>query len=372
MRIGIDASRANLAHRTGTEWYAFHLTRAFFALLRPTDEVLLYVKEPLRPEWGSLPSNVKVRVLGWPPKRLWTQLRLSWELVWHRVDVLFVPAHTIPFISPRRTVTTLHDIGFMHEEDLYGKAELDYHKFSAKLAVKRCSTILTVSEYSKQDICKTFNIDSERVKVIPNSYNKEAFNASVRDNKNLITDAQKQAGVRQPYIMTIGRIEKKKNTLGLVKAFAILKKQEKFKNYQLLLVGASGLGADEIRKACNTLGISSDVIWPGWLPEAVVPALMAGAEAFVLPSFFEGFGIPVLEAMACGTPVICSNVTSLPEVAGGAAILVDPQDPQAIASGIEKVCSNPALAAELLEKGYQRVKSFSWESSARLLAEVLL
>lgn len=371
MRIGIDASRANLAQRTGTEWYAFHLTRAFFAYLRPTDKVLLYVKEPLRPEWGSLPANVHVRVLRWPPRKLWTQLRLSWEMVLHRIDVLFVPAHTIPFISPKRTVTTLHDIGFMHAESLYGATERDYHRFSAKLALKRCSTILTVSEYSKQDICNTFNIDPVRVRVVPNAYDKKAFNREVRADQTRITEVQKRAGIRGPYLMTIGRIEKKKNTFGLVRAFAILKQQERFKNYQLLLVGAPGLGADEVSTACDKLGISADVIRPGWLSEDMVPALMAGAEAFVLPSFFEGFGIPVLEAMAVGTPVICSNITSLPEVAGGAAELVS-TDAQAIADGIARVCTNPERAAELRQKGYNRVKAFSWESSAKLLARILL
>lgn len=371
MRIGIDASRANLAQRTGTEWYAFHLTRAFFAYLRPDDEVFLYVKESLRPEWGSLPANVHVRVLRWPPRKLWTQLRLSWEMVCHRVDVLFVPAHTIPFISPKRTVTTLHDIGFMHDESLYGVTERAYHRFSAKLALKRCSTILTVSEYSKQDICKTFSINPSRVQVIPNSYDPTAFNQFVRENPGLIAKAQQLAGVKPPYLMTIGRIEKKKNTLGLVQAFAELKKNEWFKNYQLLLVGASGLGADEVYAECKALGISTDVIQPGWLPENIVPGLMAGAQAFVLPSFFEGFGIPVLEAMAVGTPVVCSNVTSLPEVAGGAAELVS-TDVQSIADGIARVCANTDYANELRQKGYRRVEDFSWESSGKLLAEVLL
>lgn len=371
MRIGIDASRANLAQRTGTEWYAFHLTRGFFSYLHPDDEVWLYVKEPLRPEWGSLPPNVHVRVLRWPPRLLWTQLRLAWEMVWHHVDVLFVPAHTIPLISPRRTVTTLHDIGFMHDEGLYGATERDYHRFSAKLALKRCDTILTVSAYSKQDICTTFHMDPLRIHVVPNAYDSKAFNREVRADYTRLADAQKLAGVRQPYLMTIGRIEKKKNSLGLVQAFAMLKKHEPFKNYQLLLVGSPGLGADEVRAACETLGISADVIKPGWLPEAVVPALMADAEAFVLPSYFEGFGIPVLEAMAVGTPVVCSNVTSLPEVAGGAAELVS-TDAQSIADGIARVCTNPVFAAELRQKGYQRVKAFSWETSAKLLAGILL
>ena len=299
------------------------------------------------------------------------QLRLSWEMVFHRVDVLFVPAHTIPFIAPKRTVTTLHDIGFMHAEGLYGVSERAYHRFSAKLALKHCSTILTVSEFSKQDICKTFTIDPGRIQVVPNAYDKKAFNREVRDDQKCMTEAQNLAGVHQPYLMTIGRIEKKKNTLGLVKAFAILKQQEKYKDYQLLLVGSEGLGAEEVRTACATLGIRADVIQPGWLAADVVPALMAGARAFVLPSFFEGFGIPVLEAMAVGTPVVCSNVTSLPEVSGGAAELVT-TDAQAIADGISRVCTNASYAEDLRQKGYDRVKAFSWESSAKLLAGIIL
>ena len=397
MRIGIDASRANLAQRTGTEWYAFHLTRAFFAYLRPNDEVFLYVKEPLRPEWGTLPENVHVRVLGWPPRLLWTQFRLAWEQLWHRVDVLFVPAHTIPFISPRRTVTTLHDIGFMHAEQLYGTAniatskkwllnalvriftlgrygatELDYHRFSAKLALRRCSTVLTVSEYSKQDICTTFHINPARIHVIPNAYDRTSFNQSVRKDLERIASAQKQVGVHQPYLMTIGRIEKKKNTLGLVQAFARLREQQQFAKLQLLLVGASGFGADEVRAACEQLGIAADVVQPGWLPEALIPPLMAGAEVFILPSFFEGFGIPIIEAMAVGTPVVCSNVTSLPEVAGGAAELIDPLRSQSLLDGIAQVASNPARGEELRERGYLRAASFSWASSAKLLAAALL
>lgn len=397
MRIGIDASRANLAQRTGTEWYAFHLTRAFFPYLRPSDEVFLYVKEPLRPEWGSLPANVHVRVLRWPPRLLWTQLRLSWEMLWHRVDVLFVPAHTVPFITPRRTVTTLHDIGFMHAEQLYGMTsitasrrwllnalvrmftlgrygatELDYHRFSAKAALRRCATILTVSEYSKQDICATFNVDPARVRVIPNAYDRSLFNQTVRRDLKRIAAALQQSGVRQPYLMTIGRIEKKKNTLGLVQAFARLKERQQFVKMQLLLVGASGFGADEVRSACEQFGIAADVVQPGWLPEALIPSLMAGADAFVLPSLFEGFGIPVLEAMAVGTPVVCSNVTALPEVAGGAAELIDPKSVESLVDGLVRVTTNPAYGEELRAKGYQRVSLFSWESSAKLLADVLL
>ncbi len=397
MRIGIDASRANVAQRTGTEWYAFHLTQAFFQYLRADDEVRLYVPAPLRPEWGTLPPNVHVRVLRWPPRLLWTQLRLSWEVLVHRVDVLFVPAHTIPLIAPRRTVTTLHDIGFMHAATLYGTAtlatrgawllnalvrlctlgrygatELDYHRFSARLAVRRCKTILTVSEFTKQDICTTFHVDPARVRVVPNAYDRALFNAGVRADGARLVAAQRRAGVRQPYLMTIGRIERKKNTLGLVRAFARLRAQNAQQNLQLLLVGSPGFGADDVRAACVTLGIAADVIQPGWVAAEDIPALMAGAEVFVFPSFFEGFGIPVLEAMAVGTPVVCSSTTALPEVAGNAAELVNPENVAAIADGIAKVYGTPDRAAELRRLGYARAQQFSWTASAKLLADVLL
>ncbi|MEK7631327.1 MAG: glycosyltransferase family 1 protein [Patescibacteria group bacterium] len=398
MRIGIDASRANLAQRTGTEWYAFHLTKAFFQFVRPSDTVRLYVKEPLRPEWGTLPKNVEVRVLGWPPKFLWTQLRLSAELLRHRVDVLFVPAHTIPFLAPRNTVTTLHDIGFEHAAQLYGQqqlgpsnsfkpwlnacvrlftlgrygaTELDYHRFSARRALQHCQTILTVSEYTKQDICQTYGIEPQRVRVIPNAIDTQAFHPSVRQDTARMAAVATQVGLRQPYIMTIGRIEKKKNTLGLVQAFIALKKNPAHARLQLLLVGKPGVGASEITSAIHAAGLTADVFCPGWLPEADIPALMAGASAFVLPSFFEGFGIPVLEAMAVGTPVVCSAVTSLPEVAGDAAVLVDPHDPQAIADGVASVLADPEKQKLLQERGYTRVQQFSWARSAAQLAKVL-
>lgn len=399
MRIGIDASRANLEQRTGTEWYAFALTRALFAHLRPTDVVRLYVREPLRPEWGSLPSNVQVRVLRWPPGFLWTQLRLSWELLIHRVDILFVPAHTIPFLAPRRTLTTLHDIGFEHERSLYGASalgptpvsrrvlnvvvrlctlgrygasELDYHKFSARLAIRHCQSILTVSEYSKQDICQTYGLEPARVHVIPNACNAQAFNERVRDDASGMRAALERVGVHSPYLMTIGRVERKKNTLGLVRAFALLRKQPKYRNLQLLLVGKPGYGATEVQSYIDAnADLRESVVRPGWVEERDIPFLMAGAVVFVLPSFFEGFGIPVLEAMAVGTPVVCSHVTALPEVVGDAGILTDPHNPDAIAHAVQSILDDPALQQQLRVRGLARARTFSWERSAERLAQLM-
>jgi len=179
MRIGIDASRANCKEKTGTEWYAFYLIKALFKYIKPQDQVALYLIDQPIADWGEIPVNFKFKILKWLPRFLWTQIRLSIEMLLKPVDVLFVPAHTIPIVCPKNTLTTIHDIGFEHNQELYDKKEIsrkgvnksllnvfvrlvtlrkyganeyDYHRFSARLAFKKCKRILTVSEFSKQDI----------------------------------------------------------------------------------------------------------------------------------------------------------------------------------------------------------------------------
>ena len=397
MRIGIDASRANLVQKTGTEWYAFHLLKAFFEICHPEDEIRLYVKDNPLSDWGELPRNVKFKILKWPPKFLWTQLRLSWEMLWHPVDLLFVPAHTVPVICPANTITALHDIGFEHAKKLYdqkkigmpglkflmnflvrlitlgkyGANEYDYHRFSARLALKKCKRILTVSEYSKQDIANTYKIDPNRVIVVPNAVETQVFNAQIKSKTQKLNEIKVSLNISDPYIMTLGRVEKKKNSLGLVEAFKLVKKNQNFQKHKLLLVGSPGSGFEEVKDKIQELKLEKEVIITGWLENQKIPILLAGAEIFVMPSLFEGFGVPVIEAMAVGTPVVCSNLTSFPEVVAEAAILVNPNDPKNIAEGILNILNNQTLADQLIQKGYQRAKEFTWPKSAELLSKLI-
>ena len=398
MRIGIDASRANLLKKTGTEWYAFHLIRALFTALKPEDEVILYLKEEPLSDWGALPENFKFKILKWPPRFLWTLIRLSLEMVINPVDLLFVPAHIVPFFCPQKTITTLHDIGFEHSKELYGQKsigksgllkhllnflvrfftlgkyganEYDYHRFSARLALSKSQRILTVSEFSKQDIIQTYKIDPGRVSVVPNAVDFSRFNETIRENPNKIAEIQANLDLVRPYLMALGRIEKKKNSLGLVKAFKILRQDIQFKNYKLLLVGTFGLGSEEVFEKIKEYNLSDQVICPGWIKAEYLPYVLAGAEAFVMPSFFEGFGVPVLEAMAVGTPVVCSNTASLPEVVDDSGMLVEPSDPNSICQGIKTVLTDQGLKSRLVQSGYKRAKLFSWEKSGQKLAEII-
>lgn len=370
MLIGIDASRANRIKKTGTEWYSYYLIQEMKKLESGESRFVLYSREPLRGELAELPAAWSSKVLAWPPRKLWTQLRLSYELVRHCPDKLFVPAHTIPLIHPPDTITTLHDIGFEKFPKLYSAAELIYHRFSAKLAIKKARHIITVSHFSKQEMVEIYGAPPQKISVVYNGYNDRIYR---RLNEKTTNEILTEQQIKKPYLLFVGRLEEKKNIKRLVQAFAILKKKLKLKPYDLNLVlaGRPGFGYNKIREEIEKNDLADSVIEPGWLGEEKLPALYNGAEVFVFPSLYEGFGIPLLEAMACGTPVVTSKITSLPEIAAGAGLLVNPENPEDIAEAIEKILNDKNLKSELISKGLERVKNFSWEKCACETLEVI-
>ncbi|MFH1225982.1 MAG: glycosyltransferase family 1 protein [bacterium] len=357
MLIGIDASRANKPEKTGTEWYSYHLIQE---LKKPDKEnrFVLYSREKLRGDLGELTDNFQSKVLKWP-FRLWTQLRLSWEMLWSRPDVLFVPAHTMPLIHPKKTIITLHDIGFAKHPELYSKKDLAYHRWATKFALRCAFLILTISEFTKREIVEVYKIKPEKIKVIYLGYDKNQFRPDLEKKKT-----------GRPYFFYIGRLEKKKNILGLIEAFNKLGNppsagRRSGKEINLILAGRPGLGFEEIKERIKKYNLQDRVMMPGWLEQEKVPSLMANALALVMPSFYEGFCLPVLEAMAVGAPVIAANSTAIPEIAAGAALLVDPHRPDEIAEAMRKIINNEELRQELIITGLKRAQNFSWEKCAR-------
>ena len=389
MVIGIDASRANAEQRTGTEWYSYHVIQGLKKLITVEHTVVLYSKEPLRGDLAQLPANWSSKVLGWSPKLLWTQLRLSWEMLLHRPDLLYISAHTTPIIAPSNTVSVIHDVGFMRDVALYndraigykrsfarscinlcvrivtfgryGATERDYHSFALSLALKKSKKIITVSEFSKSEIHDVTHVPLERVTVIPNGLN-------IRDS---YTDTKifANTGIQQPYLFFVGRIEEKKNSLRLIEAFALLRERHGF-NGQLVLAGSPGYGYDRIVQRMMELGVREWVVETGWVSENALGALMHAAAVFVFPSLYEGFGIPVLEAMHLGVPVACSDIPPLREIASDAACFFDPLNPEKMAAAIANVLSESARSI-YAKKGMEQVKKFSWERTARETWNVL-
>lgn len=361
--IGIDASRANALTRTGTEWYAYNLIQELKKTIPDTYRVVLYSREPLRDGLEELPAHWESRVLKWP-WRFWTQIRLSWEMLRRPPDILFVPAHTLPIILPGRASVTLHDVAFMAFPEAYSLPSRLYHAWATRFAVKHAHPILTVSEFSKGEITKWFDVQDERITVTPLGFDAERY-GPVDDTT--VADTVRRYAISRPYFLFVGRLETKKNIGGLLASFRKFQEMWPDDRVSLVLVGKHGYGyEDEVRE-----GLPEDVIEPGYVCQDDMRALYAGAEALVFVSKYEGFGLPAIEAFACGTPVIASDITSLPEVCGDAALFVDPDSPEEIARAMHRIVVDDAVRGHLAEKGKVRAGEYTWKKTAALTWEAL-
>ncbi len=422
MIIGIDVSRANKKHKTGTEWYAYYLIRNF-AQIDSTNEYILYTNSPL--EGGLLNlnddyknsnkdekviydqegyqvlksphNNFKAKILRWPFKYFWTLGGLSLEMLLHKPDVLFIPSHVLPIIHPKKSFVTIHDIGFMKDSSLFGRDEIgpdkmnikcliniivriitfgkygansfDYLRWSTNYALKKAYKIITVSNFSKQELLDNCNFNENKLSVVYNGYNSELYKRI--ENKEVLNSVLKKYGIEQPYFFYIGRLEKKKNIVVLIEAFAILHDKYKDFKYKLVLVGDASYGYDEIKYMIREFDLVDDIIMPGWLEEDVLPFFYSGATAFIFPSKYEGFGIPLLQAMACGTPIAASKTSSIPEVAGEAAVYFNPKYSLSLAECIYKLINNKELSQKITDKGFLRIKNFSWKKCAQETHEII-
>ncbi len=355
MRIGIDASRATRQERTGTEGYSFQLIRKLLELDQE-NEYILYFNQPPQP--GLLPPSPRRSDRVIPCPRLWTHLRLSAEMALHPPDLLFVPAHVLPLVRPRRSVVTVHDLGYLHEPQAHRPLDRLYLDLSARYHARVATRLLAISQATKDDLVRHYRVPPERITVTH-----LAAGESFRPVEDQVQIAAVKAryGITGDYFLYVGTLQPRKNLVRLLEAYAAMQIQ----NPQLVLVGKKGWLYDEIFAVVQKLGLQEQVIFPGYVPAADLPALYSGAMAFVFPSLYEGFGMPVLEAMACGAPVVCANVSSLPEVVGQAGILVNPTDTAALAAALGRVAGAAGLRAELRARGLVQARQFSWERCAR-------
>lgn len=393
MILGIDASRANEGERTGTEWYSYHLIQQFKKLATGGNhQVVLYSQEPLRDGLEDLPDGWSSQILPWKPGLLWTHIRFSAHLARKKPDVLFVPANTIPISHPK-TIVTIHDVAFESRPELYGHkmigegtrplvaktlntavkfasggkyttSEVDYHRWSTRHCVKEAAHIITPSEYTKTDLRELFGVTNDRMTVVPNG-----FNAPRKWSEEHIRAAREKIQLEDtPYILFIGRIERKKNVRRLIEAFSIIADQFP---HHLVLAGNPGEGYDDIIATIDNAGLQNRVHLLGWTDTDTYQQLLGGADLFVLPSLYEGFGIPVLEAFSAGTPVACSRVASLPEVAGDAAFYFNPEDTKEMSKVLLRGLRDDILREDKRYLGFERAAEYSWERCAKETWEVL-
>ncbi|MCR4256476.1 MAG: glycosyltransferase family 4 protein [Candidatus Uhrbacteria bacterium] len=375
MVIGIEASRANRPVKTGVEWYAWHVIRHMKALPEATKhEWLLYTNDALTSGLETGPENWKEKRLAWPPKYLWTQARLTWEMMKRAPDVLFVPAHILPRISPKKSVVTVHDVGFKRFPEAYKKIQVAYHDISTRDIVERGARIITVSEFCKREIVELYGADPDTIFVTPLGIDHARF---VPQSDERIARVKQKYGIKGRYVLFVGRIDKKKNLVTLVRAFEQIAEAQA--DLELVLAGTfsgpaglSTTGADELRNRIRNSAFADRIKLLGYLDETDKPALLSGASAYTQPSIYEGFGLPPLEAMACGTPAICADSTCLPEVVGeGNALFFDPLDADALASGMARLLSSSELRESLIAKGLERAKQYDWRRTAQETLRIL-
>lgn len=393
MVIGIDASRANLERRTGTEWYSFYLIKELAKLDKENKYILYLDKEPKLDLQEIIrdKDNFSFKVLKWPWPFFWTLGRFSLEMLFRAPDILFVPAHAIPFFSPKKTITTIHDIAFVEDGKLYrqekiklsyffrklvclivkiftlGKykaTSLDYLTWSTKRALKKAKTIITVSNFTKQEILRHYgNKYENKIKVVHNGYNNELYK-EVKDEEKTKQILAKY-GLETPYFLYVGRLEKKKNTPLLLEALAIARENRPDLNLKLALVGSASYGFDEVKYVIEQFNLTRQIYISGWIAEEDMPYIFSATTAFIFPTKYEGFGIPILQAMACQVPVIASDLEVLREVAQDAALFFDVNSPTQLADYLINISDNLDLRKELIDRGKERVKNYSWQKTAQ-------
>lgn len=366
MKIGIDASRVTNNQPTGVENYAFHIIEYLMKILPEHIEVVLYSREPLKEPFVDLPKQWSSKVLRWPPKRLWTQIRLSFEMLMHRPDVLFIPAHVFPLIHPKKTIMTVHDVAAFRFPASYNWFERWYSLWSARYAARKLWKVITPTVFSKKELIEYVGVDRGNIHVTPLGMCKEFGVAHVSVSADAV---RSKYGITKPYIMSVGRLEKKKNTVRMIEAFDEIKKQH---DIQLLLIGKPGHGYEDVQKALQNSPYKEDIITPGFVPEEDVVTLLSQAQLFLFPSLYEGFGIPVLEAFTMDIPVVASKGNSLEEVGGDAVLYVDPSDVSDIANTTIRVLGDEQLRTNMIAKGRRQCLLFSWKQTAQKTKEILL
>jgi glycosyltransferase involved in cell wall biosynthesis len=360
MLIGVDASRAARAQRTGTEAYSLHLIQALVES-GCSHRFRLYTPTPISNLQSQI-SNFEVRVIPFP--RLWTHLRLAWELKRRPPDVLFVPAHVLPLVCPVPALVTVHDLGYLHYPEAHRRFDRWYLGWTTRRHVQLAARIIADSQATRADLVRYYHADPARIAVV---YPGRDESLTRVDDPEIVAAVKARHGIRGDYLLYVGTLQPRKNLVRVVEAFAQLQNP----NLQLVLAGKKGWLYADLLARVEALGLSGRVVFTGYVADDDKATLLSGATALVYPSLYEGFGLPVLEAMACRTPVLTSDVSSLPEVAGDAALLVNPLDTEAIAAGMAGLVADVGLRHSLVERGSLQIRQFSWARAASQVLEAL-
>ncbi|WP_299361833.1 glycosyltransferase family 1 protein [Winogradskyella sp.] len=370
MRIGIEAQRLFRPHKHGMDRVALELIKNL-QVLDKENEYFIFVKPDADNKVISNTENFHIVEVDGGPYPIWEQFKLPKLAKAYNCDVLHCTSNTAPLTLQMPLVTTLHDVIFKEGNVLkqlvssaswYQKIGNLYRRLIVNSIVKKSDQLITVSNFEKQNISNIYQLDHTKIQTVHNGVN-ENFKAVI-DN-NVKAEVKQKYNLPEHFLLHIGNTDPRKNTARVLKAFYRYI-SEFSEDLKLVLVGFNEAKLNAILKAISLEeALSGKIILTGYVADKDLPVLFSLSELFLFPSLREGFGIPIIEAMACGVPVITSNTSSMPEVAGDAACLVDPKNTESIYKAIVKVRSNEAYKNQLIEKGFEQYTNFSWEKAAK-------
>jgi len=371
LRVGFDATSA-VRQGGGIGRYTRELLRALAAADTASDYRLFFASRSVFHPLPSLPSNFRVTHLPLDDiwlVRVWQRARLPLPVNWLTgpIDLFHSPDFTLPPVRRgTRTLLTVHDLSFIRDPESATPVLRDYLNAVVPRSVARADHVLADSQATRADLVELYRTPAEKISVLYSGVH-ESFQpvtdlAAVRARYSL-GDA--------PFVLAVGTLQPRKNYVRLIQAFAAISNlQPRTSNLHLVIAGDKGWRYDAIFAEVEKLGLRDRVLFPGFVADADLPALYSAARVLAYPSIYEGFGLPMLEAMACGTPVVTSTASCMPEVAGDAALLVPPTDVDALAAALDRALTDEALRADLIAKGRARARQFSWAKSAQQLLEI--
>lgn len=362
MRIGIDATAA-AASGTGIQTYAHNLTKNLLRIDEENEYVVYHRGEVPKAFLGR--GNATFRRCPFPKRKLCEQVWLAAAAPRDRLDVLHCIA-SLPLYYRGTSVLTIHGFSWRLHPEVFTRALRYYWILTAERTLRTATRLIAISGWTKDVILRLTDADAGDIDVVHHGVDHERF-ASGADEVREVRD---RYGLAPRSILYVGTFIPVKNLPRLLRAFQTLIRDDRFGGYQLVLAGSGGWAVQEVSAAIDDLGIPDRVRLTGYVPDRLLPALYHAADLFVLPSLYEGFGLPILESFAAGTPVVTSNASCLPEIAGDAALLFDPEDSDELARAMARVLSNSELHAEMVRKGRERAASFSWSATARRTLEV--
>jgi len=367
IKVGIDAHALG-SRLGGNETYIRNVIRAL-GEEDPGGDYTLFLspRGPHESAAEPIAGAERMRRVVVRPRNPLVRIPLSFPLALARarIDVVHVQ-YVAPPVCPARIVVSVHDIAYERYPRFFAPGEVARFRALVPLTIQRASAVLTLSEYSKRDIVRRYNVPPE--KVVVTYLAADPMFRPIHDEGRL-ADVRARYNTGEQFILSVGNLQPRKNLKTLIEAYVALRRAGATR-HKLVLVGKRAWLSDEVFAAARASGYVDELVFTGYVPDVDLVALYNAAELFVYPSIFEGFGLPPLEAMACGTPVVCSNTSSFPEVVGDAALTVDPLDPDALARAITTALGDEALRARLSAQGPRRAAAFSWEATARTVLQI--